>query len=180
MGLSVEIIIQDHYSSPEREIVTISSTQWTEWLERWLEIMQEELPETFTSTLRNNIGYELSLRLTDDQEIQQLNYQYRQKDQPTDVLAFASLEGDYPLMAEEMAEEPLYLGDVVISVATAQRQARERKHSLELELAWLAAHGLLHLLGWDHPDDESLEIMLKQQEVLLHSVSLSFGDISQY
>ncbi len=168
MGLPVEIIIQDHYFSPEMGLASITSTQWTEWIERWLEIMQEELPEA--------IGYELSLRLTNDQEIQQLNYQYRQKDQPTDVLAFAALEGNDPLMAAAMAEEPLYLGDVVISVDTAQRQAIEREHTLELELAWLAAHGVLHLLGWDHPDDESLEIMLKQQEVLLHSVNLSFGD----
>jgi probable rRNA maturation factor len=172
VGLPVEVIIQDHYFSLETGIATISSNQWTGWLERWLEIMQEELPEA--------IGYELSLRLTNDQEIQQLNHQYRQKDQPTDVLAFAALEGDYPLLAEEMAEEPLYLGDVVISVDTAQRQAIDREHSLELELAWLAAHGLLHLLGWDHPDDESLGIMLKQQEVLLHSVNLNFGDISKW
>ena len=168
MVLPVEIIIQDHYSSPEQEIVRISSSQWQAWLEQWLEIMQEELPEA--------IAYELSLRLTTDQEIQQLNHQYRQKDQPTDVLAFAALEADYPLMigemTAEMAAEPVYLGDVVISVDTAQRQAIDREHSLELELAWLATHGLLHLLGWDHPDDESLEIMLKQQEVLLHSVDL--------
>ena len=172
MGLAVEIIIQDHYFSPETGVATITSDQWTGWLEKWLEIMPEELPEA--------IAYELSLRLTNDQEIQQLNHQYRQKDQPTDVLAFAALEGDYPLMAAEMAAEPIYLGDVVISVDTAQRQAIDRGHSLELELAWLAAHGLLHLLGWDHPDDESLGIMLKKQEVLLQSVDLSFGDISRY
>lgn len=184
MGLPIEIIIQDHYSSPERVIITISSTQWTEWLGRWLELMQKEYPKAFALDLPSNIGYELSLRLTDDQEIQQLNYQYRQKNQPTDVLAFAALEGDYLLvteaMMEEMVEEPLYLGDMVISVDTAQRQAIDRGHSLELELVWLAAHGLLHLLGWDHPDDESLASMLKQQEILLHSVNLSFGDISSY
>lgn len=172
MGLAVEIIIQDHYFSPEMGVSPITPTQWTEWLERWLAVMQEELPEA--------IAYELSLRLTNDQEIQQLNHQYRQKDQPTDVLAFAALEGDYPLVAEEIAEEPLYLGDVVISVDTAQRQAREREHSLELELTWLAAHGVLHLLGWDHPDDESLAVMLRQQQALLCSVDLSWGDISRY
>lgn len=160
MSLPVEIIIQDHYFSPEMGVAPIESTQWTEWLEQWLELMQEDLPEA--------IGYELSLRLTNDQEIQQLNHQYRQKDQPTDVLAFAALEGDYPLIEGE----PLYLGDLVISVDTAQRQAVEREHLLELELAWLAAHGLLHLLGWDHPDDDSLIIMLEQQEVLLQKVGL--------
>lgn len=175
MSLLLEVTIQDHYFIPEQgeaiadsnpidsnpiNSTPINSNQWTQWLEKWLEIMQEELPEA--------IAYELSLRLTNDAEIQELNHQYRQKDQPTDVLAFAALEDDCPLVPEE----PLYLGDVVISVDTAQRQAIEREHSLELELAWLAAHGLLHLLGWDHPDEESLTAMLEQQEILLRSVDL--------
>jgi probable rRNA maturation factor len=70
---------------------------------------------------------------------------------------------------------PLYLGDVVISVDTADRQAQEQGHSLETELAWLATHGLLHLLGWDHPDEESLIGMLNQQKTLLQKVDLTIG-----
>jgi probable rRNA maturation factor len=107
--------------------------------------------------------------LTDDREIQSLNQNYRFKDQPTDVLAFAALEVDYPQF-DELNAEPLYLGDIVISVETADRQAQ--LHSLETELAWLAAHGLLHLLGWDHPDDASLLRMLDQQQILLNQVGL--------
>lgn len=68
--------------------------------------------------------------------------------------------------------EPLYLGDMIISVETARRQAQQQNHSLTLELAWLAAHGLLHLLGWDHPDDISLHEMLNRQETLLKIVGL--------
>jgi probable rRNA maturation factor len=68
---------------------------------------------------------------------------------------------------------PLYLGDVVISVDTAHRQAQQQGHSLKTELAWLATHGLLHLLGWDHPDEESLMEMLNQQETLLQIVNLT-------
>jgi probable rRNA maturation factor len=64
------------------------------------------------------------------------------------------------------------LGDIIISQTTAIFQAQERGHSLTYELAWLAAHGLLHLLGWDHPDDDSLEVMLTQQALMLQLISL--------
>ena len=64
-------------------------------------------------------------------------------------------------------DEPLELGDIVISLDTAARQAGEHGHSLERELQFLASHGLLHLLGWDHPDDASLAAMLSRQEALL-------------
>jgi probable rRNA maturation factor len=73
----------------------------------------------------------------------------------------------------ETEDISLYLGDVVISVETAQRQATQLGHSLQQELAWLASHALLHLLGWDHPDKASMLCMLKQQETLLQAVGLS-------
>ena len=60
--------------------------------------------------------------------------------------------------------------------ARARRQAQQQNHSLETELAWLASHGLLHLLGWDHPDDDSLIEMLAQQENLLKTIGFSVGD----
>jgi probable rRNA maturation factor len=64
------------------------------------------------------------------------------------------------------------LGDIVISTETAQRQAIQGKHSLLQELAWLATHGLLHLLGWDHPDEASLVEMLQQQTVLMNVIEV--------
>jgi probable rRNA maturation factor len=73
------------------------------------------------------------------------------------------------------AAMPLYLGDIVISVETATAQALERGHSLAYELSWLAAHGLLHLVGWDHPDEESLRQMLDQQDALLQAVNVTPG-----
>jgi probable rRNA maturation factor len=72
--------------------------------------------------------------------------------------------------------EPLELGDIVISVETAARQAPEHGHSLERELLFLASHGLLHLLGWDHPDEASLAAMLAQQEQLLAVTKRDPGD----
>jgi probable rRNA maturation factor len=142
----------------------IEEETWQQWFEAWLSHLQiDQSPIN---------AYELSLRLTDDAEIQELNASYRQKDQPTDVLAFAALEVDYPQPEEMLEEMPLYLGDVVISVETAQRQAEERGHSLEHELVWLSTHGLLHLLGWDHPDEASFQSMVKEQEALLQTVGL--------
>lgn len=142
----------------------IATETWERWFQDWLEALQP----TFSPI----DAYELSLRLTDDREIQQLNHQYRQQDKPTDVLAFAALESLYPDPDELQATLPLYLGDIVISIDTAQRQAEGQQHPLHIELAWLASHGLLHLLGWDHPDEDSLNRMLKQQQDLLEIIGL--------
>jgi len=142
-----------------------AEAQWQEWFQRWLEELDPSL-----SPINS---YELSLRLTGDREIQTLNAQYRQQENPTDVLAFATLEDNLPQSAEVQSSLPLYLGDIVISLDTAQRQAQFQRHSLQVELIWLASHGLLHLLGWDHPDDESLTHMLNKQQLLLYTVGLS-------
>lgn len=121
------------------------------------------------------IACELSLQLLDDDAIHQLNATYRQVDRPTDVLAFAALENPLPLPLPEpeAIADPLDLGDIAISLDTAARQADERGHPLTVELAWLAAHGLLHLLGWDHPDAESLAAMLACQDRLLRAIALT-------
>ena len=144
----------------------IAPATWKSWFQTWVEILYPYIPGSDT--------WELSLRLTGDREIQTLNAQYRSQNQPTDVLAFAALEADVPqpLIDEYLTFEPLYLGDIVISVDTASRQAQQQGHSLSTELAWLAAHGLLHLLGWDHPDEDSLIQMLCQQETLLKAIGL--------
>ena len=143
----------------------ISESTWKSWFGQWVEILKSDLPIA--------PSYEIGLRLTNDAEIQQLNSQYRQQDKPTDVLAFAALEADLPQSPEMLASLPLYLGDIIISIDTAQGQAQQQGHTLPTELAWLAAHGLLHLLGWDHPDEESLTEMLNQQVILLNYIGMS-------
>lgn len=162
--LQIEVNVQDCFFT---EPPPVAPTLWEEWFQAWLLDLQPDLSPSH--------AYELSLRLTDDAEIQALNQQYRQIDRPTDVLAFAALEADYPDVAE-MDELPLYLGDLVISVETAQQQAEQQNHSLQVELSWLATHGLLHLLGWDHPDDDSLTRMLDQQRRLLQGIGLVAAD----
>lgn len=168
--MQVEVSVQDYFFTQSDPAVApdapISTQTWEHWFSQWLEALQPTLPKAE--------GYELTLRLTDDAEIQTLNAQYRHKNQPTDVLSFAALEVNSPQLPIQMQlSMPLYLGDVVISVETANRQAQQQGHSIKTELAWLASHGLLHLLGWDHPDEESLQEMLNQQETLVELVELT-------
>ena len=143
-----------------------TTLSWQAWFSVW---MQELRP-----TLSPIDRYEVSLLLTNDTTIQQLNATYRHQDKATDVLAFAAQETDLPGAQAIYQTSPLPLGDIVISVETAQRQRHDNGYSLIHELAWLAAHGLLHLLGWDHPDDLSLKNMLEKQHSLLEKIHLIF------
>lgn len=99
-------------------------------------------------------GAELSVLLCDDATIHELNRDYRGKDRPTDVLAFAMREG------EGGGLHPDVLGDVVISIDTARRQAREHGVTIVAEATFLLAHGLLHLLGYDHQTEAENRVMM--------------------
>ncbi|MEN9518711.1 MAG: hypothetical protein RLZZ381_1299 [Cyanobacteriota bacterium] len=162
-SINSDIYVENDYAGnlPQETLSQVNLVDWVGWFQHWLDFLNSiiDLPP----------DCELSLRLTGDRQIQQYNYQYRHLDKPTDVLAFASTEVDLALPAE--FTEPLYLGDIIISLDTAMRQAQEQKHSLTVELAWLSSHGLLHLLGWDHPDDKSLQQMLAQQKELIDSLN---------
>jgi probable rRNA maturation factor len=151
--MNLELTVQDLYQPS-----VVDERTWVKWFEDWLKTPGLGLPPT--------ANYEVSLRLTTDAEIQALNAQFRHQDKPTDVLSFAALEVDFP-QVEANADAAIYLGDIIISVDTAARQAPEHGYSLIKELAWLASHGLLHLLGWDHPDEATLLLMLHQQQILI-------------
>ena len=171
--MQVELYLQDSFyeSSPEKtgnfgdNDSRIPAETWENWFNRWLEILDPNIPIAK--------AYEIGLLLCDDSEIQSLNLQYRHQNKPTDVLAFAALEVDVPVNEEILASAPLYLGDIIVSIDTASQQAQQQKHPLQTELAWLASHGLLHLVGWDHPDEESLLRMLEQQVDLLRTIGIT-------
>jgi probable rRNA maturation factor len=109
---------------------------------------------------------ELSIVLTGDAQIQALNGAYRKKDKPTDVLAFSQREG---LLADRAGT---LLGDVVISVPTARRQAEEAARDVLAEVLWLLAHGLLHLVGWDH-DTPARDRRMKRETTRLFDAATS-------
>jgi len=104
---------------------------------------------------------ELSVLLCDDATIHALNRDYRKKNKPTDVLAFAMREGDDGHLAGDL------LGDVIISLETATRQAKERAVVTRDEVMMLLAHGLLHLLGWDHQTDADDKRMRAETDRML-------------
>ena len=113
---------------------------------------------------QNAQACEISVMLTDDSQIQKLNSDYRQTDKPTDVLAFAMREGIDGELHSEL------LGDVVISLATAKRQADENDYTLDAELARLTVHGVLHLLGYHHQTQDEEEIMFEIQKRILCTI----------
>jgi len=110
----------------------------------------------------------LSIVLADDSSIQELNRNYRGVDSATDVLSFPAGE---PMPG--MEELPLYLGDIMISVPYAQRQAAQQGHTLSEEVQLLAVHGVLHLLGHDHLLPDEQEAMWQSQREILASLDLS-------
>lgn len=107
---------------------------------------------------------ELSVMLVDDATIRALNKQYRGIDKPTDVLSFPMLEGDFS------GVQPELLGDVVISIPTATRQAEAGARSLADEVTHLLAHGILHLVGHDHDTRSKERAMVAETQRLVASV----------
>lgn len=124
---------------------------------------------------------EVSLTFTNDEEIHQLNLEYRGIDRPTDVLSFAMQEDgkdELGIIFEVDSEDetdPIsgMLGDIIISVDTAKAQSEEYGHSLEREIGFLFVHGFLHLIGYDHQDDRSEAEMTAKQEAILKQAGLS-------
>ncbi|MGD1856453.1 MAG: rRNA maturation RNase YbeY [Leptolyngbyaceae cyanobacterium] len=158
----VELWVEVAEPLAQLDLPTVAS--WQAWFNIWLGMLDPK-----TSPINQ---YEVTLSLTEDVAIQQLNATYRHQDKATDVLAFAAQETEMPGVQTLYQTAPLPLGDVVISVETAERQRHHTNYSLNQELAWLAAHGLLHLLGWDHPDEVSLEHMLEKQACLLRRIGI--------
>ncbi|MGM0874309.1 MAG: rRNA maturation RNase YbeY [Bacillota bacterium] len=110
---------------------------------------------------------ELSVTFVTNERIQEVNREYRNKDQPTDVISFALEEmgeGEIEIVG---LEQPPMLGDIIISIPRAKEQAIEYGHSFIRELGFLAVHGFLHLLGYDHMNDEDeKEMFTKQKDIL--------------
>ncbi len=114
---------------------------------------------------------ELSLSIVKNEEIKELNNNYRNKNEPTDVLSF---EMDNPFMEQDnvVYQDPLQLGDIIISIDKVKEQSVRYNHSFERELAFLAIHGFLHLLGYTHDNKENEKLMFQKQDAILEEFSL--------
>lgn len=109
---------------------------------------------------------EISLTFVSNEEIRELNKEYRNKDAATDVLSFPMYDREEQLIVDD-EDELLLLGDIIISVEKAREQALAYGHSFQRELAFLAVHGFLHLLGYDHETLADEQKMLARQEEIL-------------
>lgn len=111
---------------------------------------------------------EVSVTFTDDAQIHALNKKFRGVDKPTDVLSFPLFDYDGTSEEPPVDEMMEMLGDVVLSLETAQRQAQEYGHSFEREVAFLTVHSMLHLLGYDHEtgDEDEADMRARQRAIM--------------
>ncbi len=150
----------------EYEILTklINDSQyWTNILQSWIRFIRNDKSLACPEFVRLSSSMSMGLKFTDDEKIKLLNLHWRKKQSSTDVLSFPILDESFTLPTEICLE----LGDIIVSVETAHRQAMEMSHGLLIELRWLVSHGLLHLLGWDHCTSDNLQEMLSLQEHLV-------------
>lgn len=115
---------------------------------------------------------EVSITIVSKERIQEINKEYRQKDSVTDVISFAMEEMGEDETEIIGGEETRFLGDIIICLDVAKEQAEEYGHSLEREMGFLAVHGFLHLLGYDHMNDEDEKRMFGRQEEILEQYGL--------
>ncbi|WP_341877124.1 rRNA maturation RNase YbeY [Defluviitalea saccharophila] len=153
------------------------------------EKMNQLIEEIIVQALKEEnypLNVEVSITFVDNNEIQAINKEYRNIDQPTDVLSFPLLEfedsviGDNDSFSLEDLEEylnpetgDLMLGDIIISIDKAIEQAKEYNHSLEREIGFLVSHSMFHLMGYDHMEEDEEKVMFEKQEKVLQTVGLS-------
>ena len=129
------------------------------------EIFNDLADKTF-SHLHKEENYLIDVSIVNNEEIHKINKQYRHVDRPTDVISFAFLDDkDEVIQADNSL--PISLGQIIISYEKAETQAVEFGHSLRREMSFLFVHGLLHLLGFDHMNEEDEEKMFKTQDEIL-------------
>ncbi|MFV0315035.1 MAG: rRNA maturation RNase YbeY [Anaerotignum sp.] len=139
------------------------------------EIFSVELSDVIEKLIRQSLEYEgfekpceVSVSIVDDKEIRQINNQFRNIDRATDVLSFPLLTFEAGEVFDLNEKDEVLLGDIIISLERAREQALEYGHSLKREVAFLTAHSMLHLLGYDHmEEEEEKEMFAKQNEILI-------------
>ena len=136
-----------------------------------LDLLNKVISETLRyENFSDNV--EISLTIVTNDDIQAINAKFRDIDRPTDVLSFPLIDfakGEEP---EQNGDEPIALGDIVISIEKAKFQAEEYGHSLDRELGFLTAHSMLHLLGYDHMEPDEEKIMFAKQKEILDNLGL--------
>ena len=158
--------------------MTILMDDINDWLAsnpKMLNIIEDVIKTTLEEeSFHANV--EISITLTDNTMIKEINHQHRNRNEITDVISFPQIDwiNDKikPSEYTNLAGEDIILGDIVISVDRLIEQAKEYNHSLERELGFLVAHSMFHLLGYDHRNKEEEEEMITKQEIVLGKLGL--------
>tara|TARA_B100000401_G_scaffold420094_1_gene345252 strand:- start:102 stop:641 length:540 start_codon:yes stop_codon:yes gene_type:complete len=135
---------------------------WEKVFSSWLNTILKKDDYALPKFISKKKSFSLGLQIISNQEIASMNQKWMQKNGPTDVLSFP-IFSDKSLINLDHIE----LGDIFISLEMALEQSYEYKHSIHKEMLWLASHGFLHLLGWEHNDELELDNMLNFQEYLI-------------
>lgn len=148
---------------------------------KYKKLIQTIFDEALKVTENQHDNLWLTLTFVKKERIQELNKAYRKVDKVTDVLSFPMLNISHPQKLEDFKKEnepdgSLYLGDIVICKKVAKEQAKKFGHSKKREVGFLALHGLLHLLGYDHIESEDEEIMTKTSKQILDNLEITRGD----
>lgn len=138
------------------------------------------LSKAFEEEFESDCNLSAEIVTVDEQEIRRLNRENRGIDEVTDVLSFPSLDGIFAKKLEKKnfpadidEEGNLFIGSIAICVRRAEEQAEEYGHSFERELNYLAAHGICHLLGYDHMTEEDKRVMREKEEKVLEKAGYS-------
>ena len=138
------------------------------------EVIKKVLKECFKEEKITNSKLSITITLTNPQNIQEINKEYRDIDKPTDVLSFPMFEKeelDAKIEKKDFENEDI-LGDIIISIEKVQEQAEEYGHSFERELSYMIVHGFYHLMGYDHIEEEDKKIMRPKEEKILKSLKI--------
>ena len=154
--------LSDHFQNNSDNII-FESGFWEEVFFCWIKLILSEKNSSFPEFIFEKKSFSLSLQIVDDNEISSINKKWMNKSGPTDVLSFPIIS-DIDSMADLFFIE---LGDLFISIEMTIKQSLEFNHSIKREMLWLVSHGFLHLLGWEHKNDNELENMLNFQEYLI-------------
>ena len=150
---------------------------------RWLDILPEEKINNFIENIFNNVvkileyklnkknTIELSITFTNDEEIQKINSEYRGIDKPTNVLSFPLFEKEF--LKEYQKSPYIGLGDIILSIDTLQKEAKEQDKDFNEHLTHLIVHSLLHLFGYDHIKDDEAEVMENLEAKILNEMNIA-------
>ncbi|MET0361017.1 MAG: rRNA maturation RNase YbeY [Sphingobium sp.] len=142
------------------DVIVDAIPLWDRPVEAWTALAERAAAAAVAQTPHGEMvthaaSFELSVKLADDAEVQALNAAYRNKDKPTNVLSFPMLQPDF-MEATALADDgEILVGDIVLAYETCLREAEDKGISLENHAVHLMVHGVLHLLGYDHVDDEA-------------------------